>query len=237
MRTALTIGLVVLASTAAAVDLIEPAEVAPGARGVCRTEMDGGEMVEIPLTVIGTIGPWTPEGEIVLVRLEDDRFRHTGIIAGMSGSPVYVDGRLLGALAFGLLLSTIADSQAMAFQVGLIASMLPAILLSGFIFPITSMPTALQVISRIVPAEDMPYLEDGSPVDIVLNPLGVPSRMNIGQVLETHLGWAAKGLGIRIGEMMGAYTSASATQFNSLPVSKTLVLNETRIERTLYNIA
>jgi DNA-directed RNA polymerase subunit beta len=48
----------------------------------------------------------------------------------------------------------------------------------------------------------MPYMEDGTPVDIVLNPLGVPSRMNIGQVLETHLGWAAKGLGIRIGEMM-----------------------------------
>src|SRR5210317_1402739 len=58
------------------------------------------------------------------------------------------------------------------------------------------------VISMIVPTEDMPYMEDGTPVDIVLNPLGVPSRMNIGQVLETHLGWAAKGLGIRIGEMM-----------------------------------
>jgi DNA-directed RNA polymerase subunit beta len=58
------------------------------------------------------------------------------------------------------------------------------------------------VISMIVPTEDMPYMEDGTPVDIVLNPLGVPSRMNIGQVLETHLGWAAKGLGLRIGEMM-----------------------------------
>ena len=51
------------------------------------------------------------------------------------------------------------------------------------------------VISRIVPAEDMPYLEDGKPVDIVLNPLGVPSRMNVGQILETHLGWASAGLG------------------------------------------
>ncbi|NDD75792.1 MAG: DNA-directed RNA polymerase subunit beta, partial [Gammaproteobacteria bacterium] len=51
------------------------------------------------------------------------------------------------------------------------------------------------VISTIVPVEDMPYLEDGTPVDVVLNPLGVPSRMNVGQVLETHLGWAAKGLG------------------------------------------
>ena len=49
------------------------------------------------------------------------------------------------------------------------------------------------VISRIVPAEDMPFLPDGTPVDIILNPLGVPRRMNIGQVLETHLGWAAAG--------------------------------------------
>src|SRR5438270_484157 len=58
------------------------------------------------------------------------------------------------------------------------------------------------VISRIVPSEDMPYLEDGTPVDIVLNPLGVPSRMNVGQILETHLGWAAAGLGLRIGEVL-----------------------------------
>ncbi len=58
------------------------------------------------------------------------------------------------------------------------------------------------VISMIVPQEDMPYMEDGTPVDVVLNPLGVPSRMNIGQVLETHLGWAAKGLGQRIAEML-----------------------------------
>jgi len=56
------------------------------------------------------------------------------------------------------------------------------------------------VLSRILPEEDMPYMEDGTPVDIVLNPLGVPSRMNVGQILETHLGWAAKGLGERIGE-------------------------------------
>ena len=60
------------------------------------------------------------------------------------------------------------------------------------------------VISSIVPVEDMPYSEDGTPVDVVLNPLGVPSRMNVGQVLETHLGWAAKGLGIRIGKMLEA---------------------------------
>jgi DNA-directed RNA polymerase subunit beta len=58
------------------------------------------------------------------------------------------------------------------------------------------------VISRILPIEDMPYLEDGTPVDIVLNPLGVPSRMNVGQILETHLGWASHGLGLRIGEVL-----------------------------------
>ncbi|MGD8481178.1 MAG: DNA-directed RNA polymerase subunit beta, partial [Gammaproteobacteria bacterium] len=65
------------------------------------------------------------------------------------------------------------------------------------------------VISTIVPVEDMPYTEDGTPVDIVLNPLGVPSRMNVGQVLETHLGWAAKGLGRKIGEMIESNNSAA----------------------------
>ncbi len=58
------------------------------------------------------------------------------------------------------------------------------------------------VLSRILPEEDMPYLEDGTPVDIVLNPLGVPSRMNVGQILETHLGWAAKVLGQQIGAII-----------------------------------
>ncbi|MFC5431262.1 DNA-directed RNA polymerase subunit beta [Paraburkholderia denitrificans] len=58
------------------------------------------------------------------------------------------------------------------------------------------------VVSKIVPIEDMPYMADGRPADVVLNPLGVPSRMNVGQVLEVHLGWAAKGLGWRIGEML-----------------------------------
>ncbi len=58
------------------------------------------------------------------------------------------------------------------------------------------------VISRIMPMEDMPYLDDGTPVDIVLNPLGVPSRMNVGQILETHLGWASAGLGRKIGEVV-----------------------------------
>ena len=61
------------------------------------------------------------------------------------------------------------------------------------------------VVSRIVPQEDMPFLADGTPVDIVLNPLGVPSRMNVGQILETHLGWACAGLGKQVGEAVDAY--------------------------------
>jgi len=63
------------------------------------------------------------------------------------------------------------------------------------------------VISRILPEEDMPYLEDGTPVDMVLNPLGVPSRMNVGQILETHLGWAARELGIQIDRYMQTHYS------------------------------
>jgi DNA-directed RNA polymerase subunit beta len=58
------------------------------------------------------------------------------------------------------------------------------------------------VVSRVLPEEDLPYLEDGTPVDIVLNPLGVPSRMNVGQILETHLGWAARNVGLRLNEML-----------------------------------
>ncbi len=64
------------------------------------------------------------------------------------------------------------------------------------------------VVSRIIPQEDMPYLEDGTPVDLVLNPLGVPSRMNVGQILETHLGWAASGLGKQIGRAVDQYRLA-----------------------------
>lgn len=68
------------------------------------------------------------------------------------------------------------------------------------------------VVSSIVPVEDMPHLPDGTPVDIVLNPLGVPSRMNIGQILETHLGWAAKGLGNKIGAMLNAENADKANE-------------------------
>jgi len=65
------------------------------------------------------------------------------------------------------------------------------------------------VVSKIVPVEDMPYMADGTPCDIVLNPLGVPSRMNVGQVLEVHLGWAAKGLGQRVGDMLRQQAKAA----------------------------
>ncbi len=65
------------------------------------------------------------------------------------------------------------------------------------------------VVSRIVPVEDMPYMADGTPADVVLNPLGVPSRMNVGQVLEVHLGWAAKGLGRQIDKMLKQQTKAA----------------------------
>ncbi len=66
------------------------------------------------------------------------------------------------------------------------------------------------VISRILPEEDMPYLDDGTPVEVVLNPLGVPSRMNVGQILETHLGWAARGLGVQIQQHIDEHYSPAA---------------------------
>jgi DNA-directed RNA polymerase subunit beta len=68
------------------------------------------------------------------------------------------------------------------------------------------------VVSKIVPVEDMPFLEDGTQVDIVLNPLGVPSRMNVGQILETHLGWACAGLGLKIGQAVDLYNSKQDTR-------------------------
>jgi len=68
------------------------------------------------------------------------------------------------------------------------------------------------VLSRILPEEDMPYFKDGRPVDIVLNPLGVPSRMNVGQILETHLGWAAKGLGEKLNDLLERYSSRNSVR-------------------------
>ena len=66
------------------------------------------------------------------------------------------------------------------------------------------------VVSKIAPIEDMPYSEDGEPVDIVLNPLGVPSRMNVGQILETHLGFASKELGKKIGKLLDEVSNQKA---------------------------
>ena len=86
------------------------------------------------------------------------------------------------------------------------------------------------VISTIVPVEDMPYLEDGTPVDVVLNPLGVPSRMNVGQVLETHLGWAAKGVGLKIGRMLEQQQAQQAA-FGELRGFLKQVYNETGGQR------
>ena len=77
------------------------------------------------------------------------------------------------------------------------------------------------VVSKIVPIEDMPFLEDGTHADIVLNPLGVPSRMNVGQILETHLGWACAGLGKRIGQTVDAYLHGAARQ-DTKPLKETL---------------
>ena len=71
------------------------------------------------------------------------------------------------------------------------------------------------VVSKIAPVEDMPFMADGRPVDVVLNPLGVPSRMNVGQILETHLGWAAKGLGEKIGQMLAAQTKTMVKEIRS----------------------
>src|SRR3712207_8156784 len=68
------------------------------------------------------------------------------------------------------------------------------------------------VVSRIVPIEDMPFLEDGTHADIVLNPLGVPSRMNVGQILETHLGWAAAGLGKQVAQAVDANMRSGKSQ-------------------------
>jgi DNA-directed RNA polymerase subunit beta len=96
------------------------------------------------------------------------------------------------------------------------------------------------VIARIVPSEDMPYMPDGTPVEIVLNPLGVPSRMNVGQILETHLGWASKALGERIASLIDSEARAEAIRkwfkeaFGPTSVWKTLVDLD---DETLLNVA
>ncbi len=83
------------------------------------------------------------------------------------------------------------------------------------------------VIARILPEEDMPYLDDGTPVEIVLNPLGVPSRMNVGQILETHLGWAGHELGLKIAELLKQNTRAEAIRRDLKALFKDTVLADT----------
>lgn len=99
------------------------------------------------------------------------------------------------------------------------------------------------VISRILPEEDMPFLIDGTPVDMVLNPLGVPSRMNIGQILETHLGWAARGLGMRLSRLMEEHYSPDALKaelkrYYTAPEHQGLVdaMSEDDVRRAIYKI-
>jgi DNA-directed RNA polymerase subunit beta len=87
------------------------------------------------------------------------------------------------------------------------------------------------VVSRILPEEDMPYMEDGRPVEIVLNPLGVPSRMNVGQILETHLGWASKGIGWRIEEML-----TNASSVDSIRAFIGNIYNDHEMSRFLQNL-
>jgi DNA-directed RNA polymerase subunit beta len=88
------------------------------------------------------------------------------------------------------------------------------------------------VIARILPEEDMPYLEDGTPVEIVLNPLGVPSRMNVGQILETHLGWAGHELGLKIGELLKQNTRSEAIRRDLKTLFKDTVLADTISDMT-----
>jgi DNA-directed RNA polymerase subunit beta len=82
------------------------------------------------------------------------------------------------------------------------------------------------VVSRVVPVEDMPFLADGTPVDLVLNPLGVPSRMNVGQILETHLGWACAAIGRQIGEKVDAYRRQGAARGELLGMLEEIYGNE-----------
>ena len=88
------------------------------------------------------------------------------------------------------------------------------------------------VISKIAPMEDMPFLEDGTPVDIVLNPLGVPSRMNVGQILETHLGWACRGLGKQIGRMMEEWETGAGGRDDLVDKFKNVYGDEQALPRS-----
>ncbi|MEM9897851.1 MAG: DNA-directed RNA polymerase subunit beta, partial [Pseudomonadota bacterium] len=88
------------------------------------------------------------------------------------------------------------------------------------------------VISKIAPIEDMPFLEDGTSVDIVLNPLGVPSRMNVGQILETHLGWACRGLGRQITQVVEAWEQGDAQREDVIDRLKDVYGDDQALPRT-----
>jgi DNA-directed RNA polymerase subunit beta len=95
------------------------------------------------------------------------------------------------------------------------------------------------VVSKIMPLEDMPYLEDGTPVDIVLNPLGVPSRMNVGQILETHLGWASAELGKQIGQIIDSFNdrkNASADEMKTLKIKLKDVYGEKEFDEKVTKL-
>lgn len=93
------------------------------------------------------------------------------------------------------------------------------------------------VVSRIVPIEDMPHLEDGTPVDIVLNPLGLPSRMNVGQILETHLGWAAAGLGRQINDTLSKMAIEEHTDVNLLRSTLDHIYEDDQIVQDIKNLS
>lgn len=93
------------------------------------------------------------------------------------------------------------------------------------------------VVSRIVPIEDMPHLEDGTPVDIVLNPLGLPSRMNVGQILETHLGWAAAGLGRQINDALAKMAIEDHKDTNHLRAKLDYVYEDNQIVKEIRDMS
>jgi DNA-directed RNA polymerase subunit beta len=93
------------------------------------------------------------------------------------------------------------------------------------------------VVSRIVPIEDMPYLEDGTPVDIILNPLGLPSRMNVGQILETHLGWAAAGLGRQINDVLSKMAIEEHRDISALRATLDYVYEDNQIAKEIKEMS
>ena len=82
---------------------------------------------------------------------------------------------------------------------------------------------------RIVPVEDMPYMENGKPVDIVLNPLGVPSRMNVGQILETHLGWSCS----ELGDQIKSYLKNFENEYDKLVLTEVMKIQKKKLQMTM----